>query len=371
MKKIWFAALTLLTWYFAAMFRADMLMISAVLQMMILLSMPVCVRFLKRNMKIQFGQQQMSVNRDEYVECPFQVDNTGMLPVSRFQIRVSYGYEGEAARNYVTYSGNIDKKKRDWVWIRILTPWNGKLSVRVENIYIYDYFSLFRSSLKYCGELTVTLLPPEEGMYILDGISAALPEALQSEMLKKGTFGDEFLQLREYAQGDSYRYIHWKQSARTDILWVKEYRETEKKSVNIYLDFGGKDTKCIMEISAFYEILWLLVFCFLEKGFLAELHWKDHEEVEISRLAEDAASAAMVFEELYERDWTEKNTGFTAEGNRDPKGAGHGMSLGDGMSEDMMFRFGLDLKLFFCGKELICFTPEHFKDEWEEMEITI
>jgi Pyrimidine reductase, riboflavin biosynthesis len=53
MKKIWFAALTLLTWYFAAMFRADMLMISAVLQLLILLSMPVCVRYLKRNMKIQ------------------------------------------------------------------------------------------------------------------------------------------------------------------------------------------------------------------------------------------------------------------------------------------------------------------------------
>ena len=53
MKKIWFAALTLLTWYFAAMFRADMLMISAVLQLLTLLSMPVCVRYLKRNMKIQ------------------------------------------------------------------------------------------------------------------------------------------------------------------------------------------------------------------------------------------------------------------------------------------------------------------------------
>lgn len=54
--------------------------------------------------------------------------------------------------------------------------------------------------------------------------SEVLPDILRSEIPKKGTYGDEFPQLQEYAQGDSYRYIHWKQSARTDILWVKDYR---------------------------------------------------------------------------------------------------------------------------------------------------
>lgn len=370
MKKILFAALILLTWYLAAMFRTDALMVSAVFEVLIFLSMPVCVRYLKRNMKFDFGQRRIVVNREEYVECPFWADNTGMLPVSRFQIRVSYGYEGEAARRYATFSGNIDKKKKDRVWVRILTPWNGKLSVRVEKIIIYDYFSLFRSGMRCSGEMTVTVLPQEDSMDIPAGISAVLPEAMQNEMPKRGTYGDEFVQLREYAQGDSYRYIHWKQSARTDILWVKEYQETEQKSIGIYLDLGRADTKNIREISAFFEILWFLVFCFINRGYLAELRWEDRAGTDISRLSGEETAAAAVFEELYEMDWAEgrQDAASMPDGGRNPEGIGSGTPFAYGMEGDMAFRFGLDLRLFFCGEELICFTPEHFKDEWEGIE---
>lgn len=382
MKKIWFAALILLTWYLAAMFRSDALLVSAVFEMLIFLSMPVCVHYLKRNMKFGFGQRCLAVNRGEYVECPVWAENTGRLPVSRFQIRVSYCYEGEAAGSYVTFSGNIDKKKKDRVWVRILTPWNGKLSVRVEKVIIYDYFSLFRS-VQGCGaEMTAALLPPEGGTGITSGISAVLPEDMQSEMPKKGTYGDEFVQLREYVRGDSYRYIHWKQSARTDILWVKEYQETEQKSMCICLEFGGTGTKSTGEISAFYEILWFLVFCFMNSGFLVKLCWKDRAGTDISRFTGDETAAAAVFEELYEMDWAEKEETPPSlpDESRAAKDIGYGMPSGHGMEdggtafahgmeEDAAFCFGLDLRLFFGGEELICFTPEHFKEEWEGMTV--
>lgn len=344
MRKLLFALLILLTWYLAAMFRADTLMISAVLELLIFLSMPIFVHYLKRNMKVSFGQDQMTVNRGRHVEIPFLTDNTGMLPVSRFQIRISYCYEGEAKRRYLTFWGNIDKKKKGRMPVRILTPWNGKLFVHVEKIVIYDYFSLFHAKLICGGEMTVTLLPPEVNTCTLTEVSEVLPELIQNEIPQKGTYGDEFLQLREYAQGDSYRYIHWKQSARTDILWVKEYQETEKKRVCIYLDVSGFGTKSIQEFSAFYEILWTLTFGFLEKNFFAELCWRDDAGTDISRQAGDETALSAVFEELYEMDWSEEKQSMDTE----------------------TFQFGLDLKLFFYGKELICFTQEHFKNELEE-----
>lgn len=219
----------------------------------------------------------------------------------------------------------------------------------MEKISIYDYFSLFQSKLTCGVEMTITLLPPEADTYTLTGVSEVLQELISGEIPQKGTYGDEFLQLREYAQGDSYRYIHWKQSARTDMLWVKEYQEIEKKSVCVSLDLSRSATKSIEELSAFYEILWTLAVGFLKNHFFVELCWRDDAGTDISRQAGDETALSAVFEELYEKDWSEEKQSM----------------------DTMAFQFGLDLKLFFYGKELICFTQEHFKSELEGMEITL
>ncbi len=316
MRKLLFVFLTLLTWYLAAMYRADVLMISAVFEMIIFFSMPVCVRYLKKKTKMDFWQSHMVVSRAEHVECPFQVVNQGWLPVSRFRIRISYIYEGDEDRKYAAFSGNIAPKKTDRVQIRVPAPWNGKMSVRVENMNVYDYFSLFHAKLACGQEMTIILLPPDRSMSVSAGEQKALPEMpaefQQSEMQKRN-HAEEFLQLREYTQGDPYRYIHWKQSARTGILWIKEYQEADKKSVSIYLDFSHADTKSIEEISAFYEKLWSLTVGFLGQDFLVNLRWRNEAGIGISRAVADHTSAAAVFGELYEMDWSEEKQSIKEE----------------------------------------------------------
>ena len=50
----------------------------------------------------------------------------------------------------------------------------------------------------------------------------------------------EIRQLRKYMPGDLVKRIHWKQSARTDQLLVKEFQQEEEESVFLYLIFQGK-----------------------------------------------------------------------------------------------------------------------------------
>lgn len=352
MKKLLFILLILTTWYLASMYRTDALMTAAVMELLIFLGMPVCVRYMKKKMEICFRQSYMKVSREEYVGCPLQVNYKGMLPVSRFQIRLSYGYDGEASRKNVVFSGNIDKRKQDRAGIRIPTPWNGKITVRIERVNIYDYFSLFQTQM-VCGEEMLIAVLPSGDRAVFKEVSTVQPESVQNEILRKGNYGEEFQQLREYMQGDSYRHIHWKQSARTGILWVKEYQETEKKSVCVYLDFRSSLQKSIQALSVFFEILWLLLSDFLEQGFILQLCWEDHAGERISRQAREKTEVAELFAEWYEKDWPEKKQGI-----KEIKAEG-------------AFRFGPDLRLFFSGKELICFTQEHYKKELEEMGIVV
>ena len=84
------------------------------------------------------------------------------------------------------------------------------------------------------------------GMYAGEG---------EERRLILGSGGEEIRQLREYAAGDPYRLIHWNQTARTDVLWVKEYEPESERSVVIYLDFFRSLSKQDIPLDAFWEIL--------------------------------------------------------------------------------------------------------------------
>lgn len=53
---------------------------------------------------------------------------------------------------------------------------------------------------------------------------------------RKGLFEDEFYQLREYRPGDAPRSIHWRSSARTGGLMVRENHESRDRDLVVLLD---------------------------------------------------------------------------------------------------------------------------------------
>lgn len=57
-----------------------------------------------------------------------------------------------------------------------------------------------------------------------------------------GSGSQEIRQIRDYQPGDSYRTIHWKQSARTDTLMAREYAREEKRSLAVGFSAVGSPT---------------------------------------------------------------------------------------------------------------------------------
>jgi uncharacterized protein (DUF58 family) len=50
-----------------------------------------------------------------------------------------------------------------------------------------------------------------------------------------------FHAIRQYAPGDSQRHIHWKSTAKTGILMVRQYEETRRASLAIILDLNSEE----------------------------------------------------------------------------------------------------------------------------------
>lgn len=66
-----------------------------------------------------------------------------------------------------------------------------------------------------------------------------------AEAVMKGRSGDEIYSIREYQYGDDQRRIHWKATAKTGDLMVKEFAEGEFRRATIVIDnlLAMKDTE--------------------------------------------------------------------------------------------------------------------------------
>lgn len=81
--------------------------------------------------------------------------------------------------------------------------------------------------------------------------------------------GDEMHSLRELRYGDDWRRIHWKASARTGEMYVKEYAEYESTKVTVVLDNllpeGGELFEKAVSLTASFAKY------FIEKGFFVRI----------------------------------------------------------------------------------------------------
>jgi uncharacterized protein (DUF58 family) len=82
------------------------------------------------------------------------------------------------------------------------------------------------------------------------------------EGVRRGAFGefhlsrpgrsDDLLMVREFRSGDDLKRIHWKASARTSMLMIKEFSEQEPRAVTFVLDNSGAPDEFAFERAVSY-----------------------------------------------------------------------------------------------------------------------
>lgn len=103
--------------------------------------------------------------------------------------------------------------------------------------------------------------PQVEQIYVhpvtvpIPSTSAGLNKDLEGSPTKDIVSADlSFHAIREYAAGDSRKHIHWKSTAKTGVLMVRQYEETRRASIAIVLDLHseeyGSDDEFEMAVSA-------------------------------------------------------------------------------------------------------------------------
>jgi uncharacterized protein (DUF58 family) len=119
---------------------------------------------------------------------------------------------------------------------RLPTRRRGHLDVGPLDLTFEDPFGLTRSVLRASRAITLTVHAELIELEALQAVAGRDPTADQQKTRTLASGGDEFFALRPYVNGDELRRVHWRASARTGELVVRQDERPRTGRVTVLLD---------------------------------------------------------------------------------------------------------------------------------------
>jgi hypothetical protein len=177
----------------------------------------------------------------------------------------------------------------------MICKYRGEYEIGIREIYIEDFLGLIRLKYKIPEPKKIVVYPKIEP---LSNFCILSSNSSDSQNVGNGLMNDVYniKDIRDYNDGDSFRKIHWKLTARNSKLMIKNYQSTTDANVNILLDLRkniySEDINIVLEDKLIEAAVAVLHF-YLSKGITVN-YVNFHEKLEVFK-----ASNQLEFEQLY------------------------------------------------------------------------
>lgn len=115
----------------------------------------------------------------------------------------------------------------------------GAYTLGLCRLYVYDCFRLTRFTLNLSALSEVYVLPRRTSVPAKNTDSSSDPDTSQNVLRRHGSDNTEPSDIRSYIRGDSLKSIHWKLSAKSEELVVKDYSRSTGRDIIIVADLEG------------------------------------------------------------------------------------------------------------------------------------
>lgn len=178
------------------------------------------------------------VTRGDAMNISVIIHNTGLLSVS--QVCATIKYKEENARQYKTTTvyGMVDSKGEISLESYLKTVHCNVVTLYLEKISVRDSLGIFS------GNCQVERVQKE--LYILPWTNIPMADTLSQVGDFAGKYGEDIYEtydIREFREGDDIRQIHWKLTAKMDVLLLREYLKTSESGVMIALELSKENEK--------------------------------------------------------------------------------------------------------------------------------
>lgn len=116
---------------------------------------------------------------------------------------------------------------------KLSCKYRGEYKIGVSSVIMTDYLHIFRWRYKLLTTYEAIVVPR---LVHMDALAAL--EVIEAQMARESKQGTTYADVvvRDYMPGDSMRLIHWKASAKTGSLKVRNYYDESKQGVRLYLE---------------------------------------------------------------------------------------------------------------------------------------
>ncbi len=198
----------------------------------------VCVFFLRRNIKLSLSGASIVENRLHEFKFSIHVDNPSVLFANNCVIYITVSNALFGKKNIHSINLPINPLMESTVDYPVKSPHCGVITVSIDSICIYDFFNIFRLKKDFNVIREITIFP---NMEILDDeFTMDFSEGYDNleESTIKGNESSEVSDIREYIPGDKLQNIHWKLSAKKELLMVKEHISLTSTQLLFYIELA-------------------------------------------------------------------------------------------------------------------------------------
>ena len=234
-----YLAAVLATAYFAIMYRSTVLVTFLTGEILLLPLLFLLLYLSARKIKVGLRIPIPVAEAGDEIRAEILVENESVFPVTGLDVWVEYRNLFLEEEGILRIRGGADSKGRARLVCSVRSDICGCLEFSIKKIRIYDYLRIFFLPVRQRAAAQAVVLP--HFYETRAELSLRTREfAGDGEAYDQNRGGDdvsEVFQLREYRPGDRIQQVHWKLSALSGELAVKEFGRPVNCPVVLFLDF--------------------------------------------------------------------------------------------------------------------------------------
>lgn len=256
----------------------------------VLLSGEICLLFFcmagafytGRNLNVHMNLEQILIEQREECCVELRLQNRARVPAA-VKIVMVYRYISGRKQYRTAARAYVEGRQEKELVCRFVPEHCGKIEIRIKRAACYDFLGIF-SWTKRCKEKIFTTVMPKPYPVNLIVSNRTRWFPVDGESYAQDRSGDdsaEIYDVREYQIGDRMQMVHWKLSAREDVLYIKEFSYPLGAAVVLMMEENRQHTGTE---SGFAEAVISIASALMEAGCPHYAVWKKKEDDRIRRM---------------------------------------------------------------------------------------
>lgn len=195
--------------------------------------------YLSKKVEISLQIPELAVPKQEPVLVEIKIVNHSRLPIANVAVGISYIDGFNKIETSERTLGMVDSRSSVILRLKITARYAGKIDFRLDQAKIYDYLKLSGWRVPVGQDTIQVLIAPDMYQVRLDLDNMAMRFQEEGDSHSHERSGDdvsEVFDTRTFREGDTLQKIHWKLSAKTEELLVREFSMPVENTVLLLVD---------------------------------------------------------------------------------------------------------------------------------------